>query len=69
MNELQKAIAKRDQFLEDNPRLQAQQDQINDVLDRTPEKDRLNVLGILMSTKLLDLQEQLLKLTQALGGK
>lgn len=67
MNDLQTAIAKRDQFLKDHPHLQSYQDQISNILDRTPEKDRMHVLGILMSTKLIDLQKKLLELTSMLS--
>jgi len=67
MNTLQKAIAKRDEFLAEHPHLKEYQREIDEVLDKTPEHERAHVLGILMSSKLFELQNALLNLTEAVG--
>jgi len=65
VNTLQKAIAKRDEFLATHPNLVKYQQEIDRILDKTPVEDRGHVLGILMSLKLVELQTECLKLTKA----
>ena len=66
---LEAAIAARDEFLEKNPQLRAQQEEIDRILDSTPDDQRMDVLSIMMSTELLKLQKALLDLVSTVNPK
>jgi hypothetical protein len=59
---LECAIKNRDEYLDSNPRLKKYQNEIDEILDKTPENERVHVLSIMMSTKLFELQNELMKL-------
>jgi hypothetical protein len=64
---LQTALAEREQFLAHRPHLQAYQDQIDKILDKSGNHHgRLAVLGTLMQGKLLEMQIELKKLNAIL---
>lgn len=69
MNQLQKAIKARDEFLAANPHLQGYQDEINRILDATDESQRIEVLGMMMSGKLLEQQAKLVELVSLVNEK
>lgn len=62
MNELQKAIKKRDDFLKENPHLIKHQQAIDEIMDKCRSEDRLSVITILMMRNLIDIQRETLKL-------
>lgn len=66
MNNLQKAIDTRDKYLEANPHLQSYQDEIDRVLDATDPKQRMDVLSIMMSSKLMEQHAEFMKLKNVL---
>ena len=62
---LRAALAERDQFLEKRPHMQAYQDEIDTLLDKSGNhQGRLMVLGTLMQGKLLEIQRQLFQLNK-----
>lgn len=64
---LQAALAERARFLARHPHMQAYQDQIDKVLDKSGNhQGRLAVLGMLMQSKLLEMQAELKKLNAIL---
>lgn len=69
MTTLAEAIEARDLYLKKHPHLQAYQDEIDDILDRTPGDKRQEVLGIMMCGKLGQLHGKLQALADILGGK
>jgi hypothetical protein len=62
MNPLQAAIQKRDNFLNENPHLKPLQDEIDRILDKCVESDRLAVINMMMMQNVIDLQKETLKL-------
>ena len=65
MDLLQAALAERDQFLKERPHMQAYQDEIDSLLDKSGNhQGRLAVLGTLMQGKLLEIQRELFHLNQ-----
>ena len=65
--QLQAALAEREQFLKRRPHMQAYQAQIDKVLDKSGNNQgRLAVLGTLMQGKLLEMQTELKKLIEIL---
>ena len=66
MDEVSKAEKELQDFLEKNPHMRKDQEKLDLLLKNTPEDKRLEVLGILTSAKLLELQEQLIKLNEIL---
>jgi len=62
---LQTALAERDQFLKERPHLQAYQNEIDSLLDKSgSHQGRLAVLGTLMQGKLLEIQRELFHLNK-----
>jgi len=59
---VEKAEKELQEFLEERPHMQHYQDKIDALLSKTPSKDRMEVLGILTSMKLNEMQKELLKL-------
>jgi len=59
MTNLEKAIAERDEFLKVNPDLQEYQNTIDTILDKTPECQRIEVLSIMITGKLIELHDKL----------
>jgi hypothetical protein len=65
---LQAALAERERFLARHPHMQAYQDQIDKVLDKSgSHQGRLAVLGMLMQSKLLEMQAEFKKLNAILA--
>jgi hypothetical protein len=62
MNTLQKAIKKRDEFLEKNPNLKALQKEVDNILDKCREEDRLAAINMMMMQKVMELQRETMKL-------
>jgi len=63
MNEkLQKAIEKRNEFLNQNPHMQEYQKVIDEALDKTPQHMRLEVISLLLATKLTELKNSCINL-------
>lgn len=61
------AIAERDRFLEQHPKYQSYQNEIDRILDMAgPPKKRLEVIAMLMEGKLMELQHQLQRLNAIL---
>ena len=64
---LQKALAKRERFLERQPHLRTYQAEIDRMLDKSGDHNgRLAVLGTLIQGKLLEMQKELYRLTEIL---
>jgi hypothetical protein len=61
MNNLEIAIKKRDEFLKKNPQLVEFQNEIDNALNKCNEKDRSEVLNILIGTTLQNLGDALLE--------
>jgi predicted metalloenzyme YecM len=66
VNTLEEAIAKRDQYLKENPHLQSYQDQIDDIMDKCKPEDRKDALLMMMHEKVTQLSEQMINLKDAL---
>ena len=69
MKTLQEAIAERDAYLEEHPGLKPMQKEIDEVLSKTPEKMRLEVLNTLMLQKMLQTADILNRLTKIIDGE
>ncbi|MFW9871555.1 MAG: hypothetical protein ACFFG0_00445 [Candidatus Thorarchaeota archaeon] len=67
MNNVKKAKKQLRDFLEKNPHMKKEQEKLDSLLKNTSENKRLEVLGILMSSKLLELQKQLIDLSKLLA--
>lgn len=67
MSTLSDAFEALDRYLKEHPHLQAYQDEIDDILDRTPGDKRQEVLGIMMCGKLGQLNGKLQALADILG--
>jgi len=66
--ELLKAEKDLADFLEKNPHLQEEQNKINEIMEKVPFEKRMEVIGMLMSKKLLQLSSELLNLTQLVSN-
>lgn len=62
MNKLEKSLKERDEFLKNHPHLIEYQKEIDRILDACDPGKRLEVLGMMISGKLLDQQAELVKL-------
>ena len=63
MNEqLEKAIKARDEFLKEHPHLIPAQQEIDELLDKCRDEDRLSVITMLMMKNMLELQKETNKL-------
>lgn len=69
MEDLQKAIEARDKYLENKPHLKAFQEEIDRILSNCKEEDRLNIITLMMSTKLVEFEDALQKLLKELGNE
>jgi hypothetical protein len=68
MRTLDEALAKREEYLAENPHLREYQSEINRILDNSGDTAaRMEVLGMLMQGKLLELQSELQKLKEAIS--
>lgn len=65
MTDLEKALKKREEFLRDNPKAQEYQKEIDNMLSRTRQQDRLQVLFMLMHEKQERLMESMSMLTSS----
>lgn len=65
---LQDLLEQRDNLLKEHPELQELQDKIDKVLTNTPQKHRMDVIGVMMSERLIALQNELLKLIKVGNG-
>lgn len=66
MNELQKAIKARDDFLKENSHLIEHQQAIDKIMNKCKSEDRLAVITMLMMQNMIDLQRETLKLKDLL---
>jgi hypothetical protein len=64
--DLQEALKQREDFLEKNPHLKHVQKEIDEILDKCRDEDRLAVVNMLMMQNLIDLQRETLKLKEML---
>ena len=64
MNDLEKATKARDDFLEANPHLKERQDELDKILDKCRDEDRLAVVNMFMMQSMLELQKNLIQLKQ-----
>ena len=53
------AVAKRDAYIEAHPHLKEFQDQIDSALDKCAEKDRAEVLMIMIAAKMNELRDRM----------
>lgn len=65
-DKLEKAIAARDKFLKDHPHLEPFQEEINQILDKTPEAEKAEVMLLLLAGKLKELQDKMGELNERL---
>lgn len=69
MTPLEKAIAERDKFLEDHPNMKEYQKEIDETLDKCREEDRFAVIAMMLSGKLVELQNETINiLTKVVGS-
>jgi len=61
---LQQAIKQRNDFLEQHPHLKEKQEEIDSVLDKCRECDRLAVVNMLMMKSMIELQKYTIKLKE-----
>ena len=62
---LKRALAERERFLMEHPHLRSYQAQIDEVLDKSGgHQGRLMVLGMLMQGKILEIQNEMVKLNR-----
>lgn len=61
---LEEALAKREAFLKEHPEYQEYQEEIDRILDATPSDKRLEVMTLLLTTKLSELSNVLLDLAR-----
>lgn len=66
---LKKAIDERDQFLKDHPRMNNFQIEIDEVLDKCLEKDRLEVIFTMMLSSHIKQSEKLTELSIKLSNQ
>ena len=64
MKTLEELIAERDKLLEENPHLKPFQDKIDEIMGKTPDDMKLEVLNIMMVCKLKKLAVQFKKLKE-----
>ena len=61
---LERALKRREDFLKEHPEYQEYQDEIDRILDATLPEKRLEVMGLLLSTKLSELGSALTDLAR-----
>ena len=61
---LERALKRREDFLKEHPEYQKYQDEIDRILDATLPEKRLEVMGLLLSTKLSELGSALTDLAR-----
>lgn len=66
MTPVEKAIKKRDEYLKRHPHLSDYQKEIDETLTKTPDEYRMQTMEILMKSKLIEMQTQLLFLQNIL---
>ena len=66
MDALQEAINKRDDFLAKHPHLKEKQNELDEILDKCVEGDRLAVVNMMMMQSMLELQKHTIKLKEML---
>ena len=59
---IKKAIEQRDKFLEKHPHMKEYQQEIENVLNKCNSKDKIEVLSIMLGSKLNEFAEQLYKI-------
>lgn len=59
MDSIQKAVEARDAFLEKHPHLKQYQQEIDSILDKCKPEDRFTVISLLMSGKMVELQNHM----------
>lgn len=68
-DELKKAIEIRDEYIKNNPHLKEQQKEIDDVLNKCRQEDRLAVITMMLMGKTLELQKLCMQLQETMNGK
>jgi hypothetical protein len=64
MDALQEAINKRDEFLKERPHLKQKQVELDELLDKCRDEDRLAVVNMLMMKSMIELQKHTIKLKE-----
>ena len=67
MSQLDELIKERDEYLKRNPKMQEFQNQIDELLEKTPSEKRLEVIILMMSGKLIELQCALMELSRVIN--
>lgn len=62
MDRYNKAIEKRDKFLEEHPYMKKYQQEIENMLNKCNSKDRIEILSIMLGCKINEFAEQLYKI-------
>ena len=63
---LNEAIKARDKYLQEHPNMQEFQNTLDEILDRVPEKMRLEVVTMMMSGKMTELANKMRELKDVL---
>lgn len=66
---LDSLLAKRDEFLKEKPNMKWLQDEIDEILDKTPQENRAEVAALLLAEKYAELNKQQNKLLAILRGE
>lgn len=66
---LNDALQAREKFLEEHPNTRSYQEEIDRILDQTPEQMRFEVLGLLMAGKMTELSQKLSELKSIIDIK
>lgn len=69
MSILDEAIKARNKFLKDHPELEHYQKEIDELLEKTPNKYKIQVLAMLITSKINELSDNLIKLMTALESR
>lgn len=64
--ELKKAIEERNKYLEQHPEMKDYQKEIDDILNKTNDDQRMMAIGIMIATKTLELSKELNTLKELL---
>ena len=66
MDTLKEAIKRRDEFLKERPHLKQQQVELDELLDKCRDEDRLSVITMLMMKNMIELQKKTMELKETI---
>jgi hypothetical protein len=66
MDALKEAIKRRDEFLKEHPHLKQQQVELDELLDKCRDEDRLSVITMLMMKNMMELQKKTMELKETI---